>query len=49
MWEFGSGDWLFTVEDFFFLVVSLWRRRRRRRSRRRIMRVTFDYMILMRS
>jgi hypothetical protein len=18
MWEFGSGDWLFTVEDFFF-------------------------------
>jgi hypothetical protein len=41
----GSGGWLSTVEDFFFfLVVSLSRRRRRR-----IMRVTFDYMILMRS
>jgi hypothetical protein len=39
----GIGEWglLSTVEDFFFLVASLSRRRR-------IMRVTFDYMILMR-
>jgi hypothetical protein len=51
MRELGSGAWLSTVEGFFFpLVLSLSRRRRRRRRRRRsIMRVTFDYMVLMRS